>query len=121
MTNRSASKFEDAIAEAAYMVALNGYAEATSGDVDGGGLYDLVTLDWNDVQAMDDALMNDGKQPSTVMGGSKVIIRTDSQGFVWTHYGPAHPAFDPPAYDALMRTWNEITAEVNADDEGWLD
>lgn len=105
----STSKFEDAIAEAAYMAVLEGDTDASSGSVDTDDAYDLVTLD-------PESLAATGADVTTT-AGSKVIIRTDSQGFVWTHYGPAHPTYDPAAYRALMAEWNGITAEVNTDDE----
>lgn len=82
----STSKFENAIAEAAYSVMLDGFAEDSIGDVQDSEAYDLVVTD-----------------------GRHVIIRSDSQGFVWLHDAEQHHAVD---HARIMRTWSAIREAV---------
>ena len=116
MTDYGKSRYSDAIAEAAEFIVLDGFADAELGSVEyGGEHYALVTL-------TADALVEvhggygDWSAP-TLLIGARVILRTDSQGFVDTFYGPAHPLGDPAAYRALMAAWAEIENAENGSED----
>lgn len=104
----STSKYQDAVTEWAYTISLDGCAP-TAGDLsDGRDWYALVTLDYDAGDPDVIAAATDGI--AGLFQGAAVIIREDSQGFVWTDYGPTHPTADPGAWRALMSAWADIVA-----------
>lgn len=89
MKDYSKSKFENATAEEAYTIVLDGMAEESIYDGEMVA-YDLVTLD----------------------GGRRVILRYDSQGFIWVER-EAEFRGDPN----LMPHWRMLEAEYATEDE----
>jgi len=85
----STSRFENATAERAYEVVLNGFAEDSIDDADGTVIFDLVTTD------------EDGD----------VILRYDSQGFVWVEMQAEAPG-DP----RISAHWCYLAREYAIDD-----
>lgn len=124
-TDDMTDKFEDAIAEAANAIILDGFADEMFGSVDEGGHYALVTMYPADGIAERTWAEAVGMARPALLTGSRVIIRTDEQGFVWRHYGPAHPTADPAAYRSLMGEWSLLferaTGETNAEAEALYD
>ena len=110
MTDYSRSKYDSAVAEWADAIVGQGFADAEVGSVDTGGHYALVTLYYGATDAEIEAAATDGVP--RLFDGARVILRTDSQGFVWADYGPTHPAADPVAYAALMAQWESIESEA---------
>ncbi len=100
-------------------IIADGFADETFGDVDGAGHYALVTLYAENSDANDIWDAASARYP--LLDGSRVIIRTSSDGFVDVEYGPVHPLGDPPAYLALMGEWSTMlereTGETNAEAE----
>lgn len=111
-------KYSDPIAEVADAILGDGFADDQAGTTEyGGEAYALVTLyrptftedAEADLGARLDAYLAD--RAPDLFTGSRVIIRTDAQGFVDTYYGPAHPAGDPAAFRALMAAWTDIVVD----------
>ena len=109
MTDYSKSKYQDELTEWASSIANEGFAVETAGDLsEGRDWYALVTLDYDAGDPDTIAAATDGI--AGLFQGSAIIIREDSQGFVWTMYGPVHPLGDPGAWRALMSAWADIVA-----------
>lgn len=85
----SKSKYENATAERAYSLTLDGFADESIYDADGTVIFDLVTTD------------EDGA----------VILRYDSQGFVWVEMVAEAPG-DP----RIPTHWDYLTREYANDD-----
>lgn len=123
-TDYSRSKYQDAVTEQASIAALDG-TSPTAGDLsEGRDWYALVTLTAEDVvaiDALDPEYAHDFRgmpRSARLTVGSQLIIREDSQGFVWTDYGPVHPTGDPAAYRALLAAWDAIVASDAGEDDG---
>jgi hypothetical protein len=91
-TDYTKSKYQNALTEAAYAVAGEGFASDTSGDLSDG-------CDWSALVVVD---------------GRCVIIREDAQGFVWTDYAETHHGTD---HARIAAAW----ANRQAEDAAFLD
>lgn len=88
-TDYSRSQFQNETAERAYAVMLDGFADDSIGDVQDSEAFDLVTLD-----------------------GRHVIIRSDSQGFVWEYDSETHHAVD---HARIARVWDALREAIEGE------
>ena len=89
-TDYSKSKFENEIAERAFEAILDGGSEETIHDEEGVLYFDLVEIE-----------------------EGLVILRYDSQGFVWVEYGPEQRSL---AHN-LFRHWGYLKREYEREEE----
>lgn len=89
MKDYSKSKFENATAEEAYSIVLDGFAEESIYDGEQVA-YDLVNLD----------------------SGRRVILRYDSQGFIWVEREA-----EIPGDTNLMPHWRMLQAEYSEEED----
>ncbi len=120
MSDYSTSKYGDAVAALADRIILDGFAGETFGSVDEGGHFALVTIYAENAPETND-LYDEASAQHPLLDGSRVIVRTSSDGFVDVQYGPVHPLGDPLAYRALMGEWSTMlernTGETNEEAE----
>ena len=114
-TDYSTSKYQDAVTEWAHGIAGEG-CSPTAGDIsEGRDWCALVTLTYDAGDPETIAAATDGV--AQLFEGAAIIIREDSQGFVWRDYGPTHPTADPAAWRALMSAWADIESADSGEDD----